>query len=88
MRSRLKSALDLVGGFTALVQKGWTEGDRRLIEIMPEVFSTTKRVCGSVNVGSTAAGINMDAILALGRVLKSIPPSGPGTMTVSAVPSW
>ncbi|MEO6809495.1 MAG: PFL family protein [Isosphaeraceae bacterium] len=62
--------VDLVGGFTALVQKGWTEGDRRLIAVMPEVFSTTERVCGSVNVGTTAAGINMDAILALGYVLK------------------
>jgi len=62
--------VDLVGGFTALVQKGWTEGDRRLIAAMPEVFSTTGRVCGSVNVGTTAAGINMDAILAIGHVLK------------------
>ena len=62
--------VDLVGGFTALVQKGWTEGDRRLIEILPEVLSTTKRVCASVNVGTTAAGINMDAIGALGKVLK------------------
>ena len=62
--------VDLVGGFTALVQKGWTEGDRRLIETLPEVLSTTKRVCASVNVGTTAAGINMDAIAALGHVLK------------------
>ncbi len=62
--------VDLVGGFTALVQKGWTDGDRRLIEILPEVLSTTKRVCASVNVGTTAAGINMDAIAAIGRVLK------------------
>src|SRR5271156_4308440 len=61
--------VDLVGGFSALVQKGWTEGDRRLIETLPEVLSTTKRVCASVNVGTTAAGINMDAILALGGVL-------------------
>lgn len=61
--------VDLVGGFTALVQKGWTEGDRRLIATLPEVLSTTKRVCASVNVGTTAAGINMDAILALGEVL-------------------
>ena len=61
--------VDLVGGFSALVQKGWTEGDRRLIETLPEVLSTTKRVCASVNVGTTAAGINMDAIHALGRVL-------------------
>ncbi len=62
--------VDLVGGFTALVQKGWTDGDRRLIETLPEVLSTTKRVCASVNVGTTAAGINMDAIAAIGRVLK------------------
>ena len=61
--------VDLVGGFTALVQKGWTEGDRRLIDSLPEVLSTTRRVCASVNVGTTAAGINMDAIAALGRVL-------------------
>jgi len=63
--------VDLVGGFTALVQKGWTEGDRRLIAALPEVLSTTERVCASVNVGTTAAGINMDAILALGHVLKA-----------------
>ncbi len=62
--------VDLVGGFTALVQKGWTEGDRRLIAALPEVLSTTKRVCASVNVGTTAAGINMDAILELGHVLR------------------
>ncbi len=62
--------VDLVGGFSALVQKGWTEGDRRLIASLPEVLSTTTRVCSSVNVGTTAAGINMDAILALGHVLK------------------
>src|SRR3954463_15865401 len=62
--------VDLVGGFSALVQKGWTEGDRRLIATLPEVLSTTQRVCASVNVGTTAAGINMDAVLALGHVLK------------------
>lgn len=62
--------VDLVGGYSALVQKGWTAGDRRLIETLPEVLSTTRRVCASVNVGTTAAGINMDAILMLGQVLK------------------
>lgn len=62
--------VDLVGGFTALVQKGWTEAERRLIQALPEVLSTTSRVCASVNVGTTAAGINMDAIQLLGRVLK------------------
>jgi uncharacterized protein (UPF0210 family) len=62
--------VDLVGGFTALVQKGATEGEQRLIDALPEVLSTTQRVCASVNVGTTAAGINMDAIRDIGRVLK------------------
>ncbi len=62
--------VDLVGGFTALVQKGWTESERRLIDALPLVLSTTSRVCGSVNVGTTAAGINMDAIARLGHILK------------------
>jgi hypothetical protein len=62
--------VDLVGGFTALVQKGWTAGARRLVAVLPEVLSTTGRVCASVNLGTTAAGINMDAVLAIGHVLK------------------
>jgi uncharacterized protein (UPF0210 family) len=62
--------VDLIGGFTAQVQKGWTESEKRLIEALPLVLSTTQRVCSSVNVGTTAAGINMDAIALLGRVLK------------------
>jgi uncharacterized protein (UPF0210 family) len=62
--------VDLVGGFTALVQKGWTESERRMIAALPEVLSRTERVCASVNVGTTSAGINMDAILALGHVLR------------------
>ena len=62
--------VDLVGGFSALVQKGSTEADRRLIDALPEVLSTTQRVCSSINVGTTAAGINMDAILKLGYILK------------------
>lgn len=62
--------VDLVGGFSALVQKGATDSERRLIASLPEVLSSTERVCASVNVGTTAAGINMDAILALGQVLK------------------
>jgi uncharacterized protein (UPF0210 family) len=62
--------VDLIGGFTAQVQKGWTESEKRLIEALPLVLSTTRRVCSSVNVGTTAAGINMDAIALLGRVLK------------------
>lgn len=64
--------VDLVGGYSALVQKGTTQAARTLIESLPEVLSTTSRVCASVNVGTTAAGINMDAIARLGHILKEI----------------
>jgi uncharacterized protein (UPF0210 family) len=54
--------VDLVGGFTALVQKGMTPAEHALIQAMPRALSETERVCSSVNVASTPAGINMDAI--------------------------
>lgn len=54
--------VDLIGGYTALVQRGVTEGERLLIESLPAVLSQTKRLCSSVNVGTTAAGINVDAV--------------------------
>ena len=62
--------VDLVGGFSALVHKGATPAEQRLIECLPEALSSTKRVCASVNVASTKSGINMDAILKLGEVIK------------------
>ncbi len=55
--------VDLLGGFTALVQRGITPGERNLIRALPEILSQTERVCASVNVASTNAGINIDAIL-------------------------
>ncbi|BCX88265.1 conserved hypothetical protein [Methylomarinovum tepidoasis] len=61
--------VDFIGGFSALVEKGETEADRRLIAALPEALGTTSRVCGSVNVASSRAGINMDAILAVSRSL-------------------
>ena len=54
--------VDLIGGFTSLVQKGMTPGERRLIESLPQVLGETGRVCASVNVASTQAGINVDAV--------------------------
>ena len=54
--------VDLVGGFTALVQKGMTPAEHALIQAMPRALSETERVCSSVNVASTPAGVNMDAI--------------------------
>ena len=65
-----KCGVNFIGGFSALVQKGMTKGDRNLIRSIPEAMATTERVCASVNVGSTKAGINMDAVAEMGRVIK------------------
>lgn len=62
--------VDIIGGYSALVQKGFSDGDRRLIDSIPEVLSSTERVCASVNVASTKAGINMDAVLLMGRQIR------------------
>ena len=62
--------IDFVGGFSALVQKGMTEGDHRLIASIPKALATTGRVCASVNVASTKSGINMDAVRMMGRTIK------------------
>jgi uncharacterized protein (UPF0210 family) len=64
--------VDFVGGYTALVQKGVTGGDKVVIQSLPDVLSQTRRVCASVNVASRKAGINMDAISELGHVLLRI----------------
>ena len=62
--------VDFIGGFSALVQKGMTTGDRRLIAAIPQALAETKLVCSSVNVGSTRAGVNMDAVALMGRIVK------------------
>ncbi len=62
--------VDFIGGFSALVEKGISRGDRALIAAIPEALSTTGRVCASINVASTRAGINMDAVLLMGRTVK------------------
>ncbi|MFD2618430.1 PFL family protein [Terrilactibacillus laevilacticus] len=62
--------VNFIGGFSALVQKGYSKGDRILIQSIPEALSVTERVCSSVNVGSTRSGINMDAVKELGTVVK------------------
>jgi len=62
--------VDFIGGFTALVEKGIARGDRALIEAIPHALAETKRVCASVNVASTKAGINMDAVLLMGNAIK------------------
>jgi uncharacterized protein (UPF0210 family) len=62
--------VDFIGGFSALVQKGIARGDRALIEAIPQALATTERVCASVNVATTRAGINMDAVLLMGKIIK------------------
>ena len=62
--------VNFIGGFSALVQKGATTGDWKLIRSIPEAMAVTERVCASVNIGSTKAGINMDAVAEMGRVIK------------------
>lgn len=64
--------VDFLAGFSALVQKGFTRGDKHLIDAIPEAIATTRRVCSSINVGSTKAGINMDAIIAVGKLIKDL----------------
>ena len=61
--------VNYIGGFTALVQKGFAPGDRELIEAIPRALAETDTVCSSVNVGSTRAGINMDAVKLMGQAV-------------------
>ena len=61
--------INFIGGYSALVQKGFTNGSRTLISAIPEALATTSRLCSSVNVASTKAGINMDAVAQMGEVI-------------------
>ena len=69
-RARKETGVNFVGGFSALVQKGMTPADKKLIRAIPEALATTELVCSSVNIGSTKAGINMDAVKEMGQVIK------------------
>jgi uncharacterized protein len=62
--------IDFIGGFSALVEKGMATGDLSLIEALPRALAQTQRVCASVNVATTKAGINMDAVLLMARAIK------------------
>ena len=64
------TGVNFIGGFSALVQKGATQADKKLIASIPEALAITDFVCSSVNVGSTRAGINMDAVAEMGRIIK------------------
>ncbi len=69
-RAASDMGFDFVGGYTSLVHAGFTEADRALLASMPEALSTTERLCGSVNAGSSRTGLNMDAVNAVARMLK------------------
>jgi len=64
--------VNFIGGFSALVEKGYTKGDEILIRSIPEALARTERVCSSVNLGSTKAGINMNCVREMGHIIKRI----------------
>ena len=68
-RAAFATGVNFIGGFSALVHKGMTRADERLIRSIPEALSTTERVCASVNIGSTRSGINMDAVSLMGHIV-------------------
>ena len=69
-RAAKKVGVNFIGGYSALVQKGFAPGDKELIESIPRALAETDFVCSSVNVGSTKAGINMDAVKLMGKAVK------------------
>ncbi len=69
-RAAEELGVDFIGGYSALVEKGFASGDYALIESIPEALSITNKVCSSVNIGSTKAGINMDAVKMMGKIVK------------------
>ncbi len=69
-RAAKATGVNFIGGYSALVHKGYTDAERVFIESIPEALAATDIVCSSVNVGSTKAGINMDAVAQMGRIIK------------------
>ena len=64
--------VDFIGGYSALVHKGWTDAESRFMDAMPEAIAVTERLCSSLNVATTRAGINMDAVARTGRMVKEM----------------
>lgn len=80
--------VNLIGGFSALVHKGMTVGDQRLIQSIPQALAETNNVCSSVNVATTRAGINMDAVTLMGKIIRKtaeISPEGEGRACMKLV---
>ncbi|WP_367365979.1 PFL family protein [Pediococcus parvulus] len=86
-RAAKKVGANFIGGFSALVQKGYQKGDEILIHSIPEALRKTEFVCGSVNVGSSKSGINMDAVRDMGEAVKAaaaLSPLAPAKLVVFA----
>ena len=66
----LDLGVDFIGGYSALVHKGMTDFEKRFLQTIPEALASTNRLCSSVNIGSTKAGINMDAVYEMGKIIK------------------
>jgi uncharacterized protein (UPF0210 family) len=64
--------VDFIGGYSALVHKGWTDAEREFLDSIPEALASTERLCSSVNVATTRAGINMDAVRRVGSLIKEM----------------
>ncbi len=69
-KAAFEVGVNFIGGFSALVEKGFTKGDKLLIESIPEALAQTERLCSSVNLASSKAGINMDAVLKMSEIIK------------------
>ncbi len=76
-RAAAACGVNLIGGFSALVHKGMTIGDRRLIQSIPDALAATNNVCSSVNVATTRAGINMDAVTLMGKIIRETAEKSP-----------
>ena len=86
-RAAKEVGVNFIGGYSALVHKGFAPGDRELIASIPEALATTERVCSSVNVGTTKAGINMDAVAMMGQVVRQLQRPRP-TGSAWVRPNW
>jgi len=64
--------VDFIGGYSALIHKGWTRGESAFVDSIPEAIATTERTCSSLNVATTRAGINMDAVRRVGELIKEM----------------
>ncbi|MDD4690197.1 MAG: PFL family protein [Eubacteriales bacterium] len=79
-RAANEVGVNFIGGFSALVPKGYTEGDRKLIQSIPSALAATQKVCSSVCIGSTKAGLNMDAVGQMGHIIKETAEISEGAM--------